>query len=226
MARILVVAAHADDEVLGMGGTIARHVREGDQVDVAFMTNGVGSRGASDIDAQTRAAAARGALDILGARLVHSASFPDNGMDAVALLEVAKLVEAIKEQVRPHIVYTHHHGDLNVDHEVTARATLTAFRPQPHETFLEIRTFEVLSSTEWSIGVPFSPDTYVDICATRDRLMSAYDAYGREQRPDPHARSREALAAKIARRGREVGVEAAEAFRTVRRIVRAKRPAA
>jgi len=224
MARILVIAAHADDEVLGMGGTIARHALQGDHVDVAFMTDGVGSRGYSNGEAHVRAEAARHALVILDARLIHWASYPDNAMDTIPLLEITKLLEGMKERARPDVVYTHHDGDLNVDHVMTARATLTAFRPQPHETYAAIRAFEVLSSTELSTGKPFVPDTYVDITATRDHLLAAYDAYPQEQRPDPHARSRHALETKIARRGREVGVFAAEAFRTIRRIVRSTPP--
>ena len=220
MRRVLVIAAHADDEVLGVGGTIARHALEGDHVDVAFMTDGVGSRGCSSTDSEARTEAAHQALTILNARLVHWSSFPDNAMDTVSLLTITKVVEEIKMRSRPHVVYTHHDGDLNIDHVVTARAVLTAFRPQPQETYTEIRAFEVLSSTGWSTSAPFVPDTYIDITPTRDRLLAAYDAYALEQRPDPHARSRFALETKIAHRGREVGVPAAEAFRTIRRIVR------
>lgn len=220
MAKVLVIAAHADDEVLGMGGTIARHTLEGDHVDVAFMTDGVGSRSHSYAEAHVRAQAAGRALTILNARLLHWASYPDNGMDTVPLLEVTKLLEDVKTRARADIVYTHHDGDLNIDHVVTARAVLTAFRPQPHETYTAIRTFEVLSSTAWSTGAPFVPDTYVDITATRELLLAAYDAYAEEQRPEPHARSRIALETKIAHRGREAGIYAAEAFRTIRRILR------
>jgi len=220
MTRILVIAAHADDEVLGLGGTIARHVRDGDHVNVAFMTDGVGSREASSHHAHARAQASQDALDILGAHLMYSGTFPDNALDTVSLLELTKVLERLKEQAQPDVIYTHHQGDLNIDHEVTARATLTAFRPQPHETYAEIRAFEVNSSTEWSTGAPFIPDTYVDITSTKDILMRAYDAYAEEQRPDPHARSRQALATKVTKRGREVGVDAAEAFKTLRRIIR------
>lgn len=224
MRRVLVIAAHADDEVLGVGGTIARHALEGDRVDVAFMTDGVSSRGYSSTESEARAEAAHEALTRLDAHLVHWSSFPDNAMDTVSLLAIIKVVEEIKKQSRPDIVYTHHDGDLNIDHVVTARAVLTAFRPQPHETYTEIRAFEVLSSTGWSTSSPFVPDTYIDITSTRDRLLAAYDAYRVEQRPDPHARSRFALETKIAHRGREVGVTAAEAFRTIRRIVRPNPP--
>lgn len=220
MRKVLVVAAHADDEVLGMGGTMARHSREGDEVTVYFMTDGVGSRGASKAAVAARADASTAASKVLGTKVIGNAGFPDNALDSVPLLAVVKEIERVAALVGPDLVYTHFHGDLNVDHGLTCRAVLTALRPLPDTPVIEIRAFEVLSSTEWAVAEQFHPDTYVDVSGVVELLLEAYDCYAQEQPADPHARSRIALLHKLGARGRVVGLDSAEAFTTLRRIVR------
>ena len=218
------VAAHPDDEVLGCGGTIARHVMDGDSVYVSFLADGVSSRVESDpkliIDRRERAVKAS---EILGGAIVGFEKFPDNRFDTVSLLDIVRVVELVKINLNPHIIYTHHSGDLNIDHRITCQAVLTAFRPQPDEEFSEIRAFETNSSTEWASPATmraFIPDTFVDITRYLDKLLRAYSCYTDEIREEPHARSLEALKISALRRGREVGLYAAEAFMTLRRIVR------
>lgn len=222
--RVLIVAAHPDDEVLGMGGTMARHHHEGDEVSVLFLGDGVSSRTTSDARAvKDRQDAAISACRQLGAEILGFEAFPDNSFDTIPLLEIAKAVERAKERVVPHLIYTHHGGDLNVDHRLACQATLTAFRPQPHETFQEIRCFETASATEWntpSLGRPFVPDTFVEITGYMDQLVAALEAYHSEMRPSPHTRSIDARRIAAWHNGRKVGVEAAEAFATVRRVMR------
>ena len=223
-SRILVVAAHPDDEVLGMGGTIARHTRNGQAVHVLFLGDGVSSRNGTDKALVTaRQQAAERACELLGASIVGFEHFPDNGFDTVPLLSIAKAVERAKRVVSPTIIYTHHGGDLNIDHRLACQAVLTAFRPQPHETFTEIRAFETNSATEWaapSVLPPFLPDTYVDTSATLEQMLEAYACYAAEVRDEPHARSIEAIRIAAMHRGRQVGLFAAEAFVTLRRIIR------
>jgi len=222
--QILVVAAHPDDEVLGCGGTIARHVKEGDSVHVLFLGDGVSSRGNSDTKLITaRKESAVKACEVLGAAIVGFEKFPDNMFDTVPLLNIARVVESAKKEINPQIIYTHHSGDLNIDHRITCQAVLTAFRPQPDEQFSEIRAFETNSSTEWSTSAimpPFIPDTFVDISQYLDKLLNAYSCYADEIREELHARSLEALKIAALRRGRESGLHAAEAFMTLRRICR------
>jgi len=223
--RVLVVSAHADDEALGCGAAIRRHVDDGDRVSCISLTDGVGSRG----DAKDSAAAAQRqkAADesarILGFKWIARGTFPDNVLDTIPLLEVARFVEAVKAQVRPDVIYVHHGGDLNVDHRVAFAAVVTAFRPQPHETYREIRTFEVPSSTEWnhvSAGAAFQPTLFVDVQDTWEAKRAALRAYEVEMRPFPHARSIEAIEALSTWRGAQVGLPRAEAFEVVRRILR------
>lgn len=220
--RILVVAAHADDETFGMGGTIARHSARGDEVHVLFLTDGIGSRGADAAAAERRVHAARSACERLGATITRVFDFPDNALDSVPLLSIVQAIESVKLEFVPECVYTHHGGDLNIDHRLCCQAVLTAFRPQPGEVCRQILSFEVNSSTEWthpSVAPPFFADTYVDVSPYRSRLIEACHCYVEELRPDPHARSLRALEISLERRGREVGLIAAEAFMTLRRIL-------
>lgn len=225
----LVIAAHPDDEVLGCGGTIARLASEGTAVHIAFLADGIGgrridaARAASDPELALRREAARNAAGILGARSVEFGDFPDNRMDSVDTLDVARAVEALVERLKPGVVLTHHAGDLNVDHQVIHRAVLTACRPQPGHPVDTILFFEVPSSTEWQAAgsaPAFVPDWFVDISAHLPTRRRALEAYAMEMRPWPHARSYEATEHLARWRGATAGVEAAEAFVLGRRIVR------
>lgn len=215
---ILVVAAHADDEALGCGGTMRRHVDDGDQVFVLFLTNGVGSR--SDADnaaAQRRLDAMKNALGILGVSHYECRDFPDNAMDSVPLLEIVRAIDSFVRVIPPpDVVYTHHGGDLNIDHQITHRAVMTRFRPQPHDPGPSaILSFEVPSSTGWfgtSAQPPFVPNYFSDITTTLPHKLQALLAYEEEMRPWPHARSIRALEALAHTRGSLIGCEAAEAL--------------
>ena len=212
---VVVVAAHADDEVLGCGGAIARHVFQGDVVHVVFMSDGVASRAEnSPVDLQRRNQARDKALGILGVTHCHALDFPDNRMDGVPLLDVVQALEPIIDRVRPERVYTHHNGDLNVDHRITHQAVMTACRPLPQSSVREILAFEVISSTEWATPAlaPFLPNAFVDITDYLPRKLAALAAYHMEMRPEPHSRS-VAHAEVLARhRGSCVGLKAAEGF--------------
>ncbi len=220
--NVLVVAAHSDDEVLGVGGTISRWRREGHAVAVQFLTDGVGSRGQDHAAAARRQSAAATARQILGYEALSPAAFPDNRMDAVPLLDIVKVIERAKQQIAPEIVLTHFWNDLNVDHRRAFEAVITAFRPQPGETCSSILSFEVASATEWGSPVAtFRPTRYVELSDSDiETATTAYAAYSEEIRPDPHLRSLEAFRARRLLRGREVGVRWAEAFIQYRQLDR------
>ena len=218
---ILVIAAHADDEALGCGGMIARHVAEGDNVSLILMADGVHSRpGASRVDLDRRVAAAEKAHSILGIKIVHMLGFPDNRMDSVPLLEIVQVLEPLIKSIAPSIVYSHYHGDLNIDHRRTYEAVMTACRPQPGSSVKEIYGFEVLSSTEWGLqpSGSFSPSLYVDISDLLAIKIRALEAYSEEMRQVPHTRSIDHAKYLAWHRGYSVGVAAAEAF-VVYRII-------
>lgn len=221
---ILVVAAHPDDETLGLGGTIACHTAAGDRVAVLFLTDGVRSRGNiadSNLDsaADRRRRASLAALAELGATPHAFGNFPDNALDSVPMLEIVRFIEAAKNALRPSVIYTHHAGDLNIDHRRAAQAVWTAFRPQPNEAWDSIYAFEVPSSTEWGgdIGCEFAPDTFVDITPWWSQKAAALRCYEEEMRPAPHARSHAGVEALSRWRGASVGFQHAEALVTHRR---------
>jgi len=218
-ARILVVAAHPDDEALGCGGTMAKLSEAGHEVHVAFMADGVGSRGkasrAMTAEAKKRRSNAQKACRILGAQSPSFEPFPDNRMDSVDLLDVVQRVESLVKDYGPTTVFTHHGGDLNIDHRRVHEAVVTACRPQPKHCVRSLLFFEVPSSTEWQMPgarPAFEPNWFSDISATLTTKLKALDAYEGEMRAWPHARSAEALVHLARWRGATVGVEAAEAF--------------
>lgn len=224
--RVLVVAAHPDDEILGCGATMARHASEGALVWSLILGEGVTSRRGMSAAARRRAlrelhATAENANRAVGAERVILSKFPDNRFDAVARLELVQAVEETAERFKPDLVYTHGAYDLNVDHQETCEAVKTAFRPLPGTPVREIRLFEVPSATEWRFdaGNAFHPDTFVDVAATLAKKLQALKVYEAEMRAFPHPRSHTYVRALAAVRGGQAGLEAAEAFVTARRVV-------
>lgn len=226
--HVLVVAAHPDDEVLGVGGTILRHTDQGDRVRILIMAEGLTSRaGQRDVD-QFHVALeelhdkAKKVGDILGAENVQLFNFPDNRMDGRELLDVVKAVEGEVDQFLPDVVYTHHAGDVNVDHTYTHNAVVTACRSLPGQCVKELYFFETPSSTEWQMQTAdkvFLPNMYVDIAEMFSKKMQALELYESEMRDYPHSRSYKAVEILARYRGYAAGIALAEAF-SVGRIIR------
>ena len=228
MKTILVISAHPDDEVLGCGGTIAKHVYDGNEVHVLILAEGVTSRDDKrdrkrrEQDIRKLKDMANEAHKILGICSTKLLDFPDNRMDSVDLLDVIKVIENKISEINPEIIYTHHSNDLNVDHRITHQAVFTACRPEPGAIVKKIYCFEVPSSTEWEAHMaktPFMPNTFVDISDTLEQKLDALKAYKSEMKPWPHSRSIKAVAHLARWRGASVGFEAAEAFSLSRDLV-------
>jgi len=218
MAEIMVIAAHPDDEVLGCGGAIARHIRTGDKVRVVIMAEGITSRPREATQAealeQLRTAATR-ANQILGTTELVMDGLPDNRLDSMDRLAVIKRVESYIERWRPSVVYTHHVGDINIDHQVVHHAVVTACRPQPRSPVRTLLFFEVPSSSEWQVpgsGATFQPNWFVDISSDLYLKVKAMEAYCGEIRDWPHPRSKKGIEYLAHWRGCSVGLDAAEAF--------------
>ncbi|MFH1443924.1 MAG: PIG-L deacetylase family protein [Candidatus Peregrinibacteria bacterium] len=223
---ILVVAAHPDDEVLGCGGTIARMAQEKNAVHVLILGEGFTARYADASEApaeekeklhkQAKAAGKR-----LGATSVTIATFPDNRFDTVPLLDIVKVIEEKIEELKPETVFTQHGGDLNIDHERTFRAVLTATRPMESSSVKHVYAYEVPSSTEWSFGKfapAFHPNFFMDISGSLDQKIEAMALYEGESRIFPHPRSAESLRAHAHYWGSMAGLKTAEAFELIREI--------
>ncbi len=222
MSNILIIAAHPDDEVLGCGGTIAKLAADGKQVEILILGEGTASRdGSSGDEVQRLQNDARKAAKVLGAANVRFASLPDNRFDTVPLLDIIKQIEGVIAEVKPNVVFTQHGGDLNVDHQITFRAVMTAVRPMAGQGIHALYAYEVASSTEWAFqrfDPVFRPNYFVDIDGFLEQKMLAMEAYGGEIRSAPHPRSPEVLQAMAVSRGSAVGLNAAEAFETIWQI--------
>lgn len=223
--NILVIAAHADDEVLGCGGTIAKYKDQGATINVALLADGVSSRYEgkknSKDDLKVRNQAAKDANKILGVDKVLFGEFPDNRMDSVDLLDVVKHVESLIDNLNPDVILTHHSNDLNIDHRIVNQAVCTACRPQNNCSVKSILFFEVPSSTEWQINSlnAFNPNFFEDVTNYMSLKISALEFYSMEMRKWPHPRSIEGVTHLAKWRGASVGVDAAESF-IVGRIIK------
>ncbi|MFC1585751.1 PIG-L deacetylase family protein [Fibrobacterota bacterium] len=226
--NILVIAAHPDDEVLGCGGTMAKYAKEGHDVYTLILGEGVTSRDEKRDknkrkkelrELEKNAASANKALGVKDL-ILHN--FPDNRFDTIAMLDIIKVIERVKSDIGPDMVFTHHHGDLNIDHQLTQKAVLTAFRPNSREKVIGIFAFEIPSSTEWSGPFAkswFMPNYFVDISRTLGNKTSAMKKYKSEVRDYPHPRSLEAIQINAKAWGIKAGgIAAVEAFSVIRQI--------
>jgi len=221
----LDVAAHPDDEVLGCGATISRMAREGHDVFISVLGQGISSRyenhdQASSKELEELQRRCRKAAGLLGAKDIFTFRFPDNSFDTVPLLQIVKTIEGLVQRTKPEVIYTHYAGDLNIDHAITIRAVLTAIRPVKDQQVKKLYSFEIPSSTEWAFGEfgPFTPNVFVDVSTTLELKIRALLCYESEAREYPHPRSPEALRSLAKKWGSTAGLNAAEAFQLIRSI--------
>lgn len=229
--RVMVIAAHPDDEVLGCGATVHKLVSRGWVAHLVIMSAGVSGRHllnetpTDDVqrDQAVLSAQTQRAASVIGYQGVDTFDFPDNRMDTVGRMDLVHAIRPIIEREKPDLVLTHHPGDYNWDHTVTFDAVMMAARTNPPDfSPQEIWLFEVRSSTErgWQSRQPFTPTTYVEIKDNLAFKESALAEYKSELRDHPHPRSIEGIRSLAASRGHEVGMDAAEAFEEVRRLIR------
>jgi LmbE family N-acetylglucosaminyl deacetylase len=226
MKNVLIVAAHPDDELLGVGGTVCRLVNEGVCVRAVILAEGLTSRGDKRADTDQAELEelqkdARAAAKEVGYTSIDFCGFPDNRMDEVDLLDIIKVVSSFVEKYHPDTIFTHHHGDLNIDHQRTCEAVLTACRPVGDYCVKRIYAFETPSSTEWNYRYqePFCPNVFFDVTDTLEAKIRGMACYRTESAVYPHPRSPEALRALGQYRGTNVGVKMAEGFVLVREVI-------
>ena len=227
-STVLLVFAHPDDEVLACGATVAKLSEQGYRIFTLILGEGVTARQEQrnpELVAQELVSlrgAALKANERIGVKseCVHLCGLPDNRFDTVPLLDVVREIERMIKEVEPTIIFTHWQNDLNIDHQITYRAVLTATRPQPNHCVREIYACEVLSATEWIYPQDFQPSVYSIL--SEENLCSKIDAlrcYSSEIRHYPHPRSVEGVEYLARLRGLQVGYCYAEAFQLVRRII-------
>lgn len=224
--RVLVIAAHPDDEVLGCGGTMAKYRALGCPVRVVFLAEGVTARFAPDqfnspevLEKSTRRNAnALKAMAALGVEedQVFLSERPCCRLDQVPLIDLTKQIETHIRDFLPTRLFTHSADDPNVDHGVAHRAVLPAVRPLNGQSLSAVFAFEVLSSTEWNPLKPFAPNVFHDITDSMEQKVDAMAAYEDEMHPAPHPRSPDVLRALGCFRGTQAGFAYAEGFALVR----------
>ncbi|MFI9588165.1 PIG-L deacetylase family protein [Streptomyces sp. NPDC052236] len=218
--RVLAVAAHADDETLGAGGTLATHAAAGSDLCLLILSTSALSRPGADhaaVNAHRRSCAQQVAA-LYGAQL-HLEDLPDNQFDTRPLLDVTRRIESVIADFAPTLVYTHAAADLSRDHQITAHATAAATRPQPGTSVRTVLAYEVPSATGWGITTAFRPTWHQPLSTHAVKVkMQALRIYDSEMRRWPHSRSVEAIRAQLAHRGAHVGVNASEAFEVIRHM--------
>lgn len=213
--RALVIASHPDDEILGSGGTIKKLINDGVEIVTVIVAKG---RKEEEHHIQKFTSLANSHL---GVGKVIFMQFPNLKLNTVPLHEITKEIEKLLDTYTPEIIFTHHYGDLNQDHQVTFQAVMTAARPLPGKKPIEILCFETVSSSEWTQNTQdklFKPTYFVDISDTINDKLEALRHYDVEMRTFPHPRSYEGVQYLARVRGMTVGVEYAEAFEIIRRV--------
>ncbi|MEG1433501.1 MULTISPECIES: PIG-L deacetylase family protein [Eubacterium] len=216
MKKVLVVAAHPDDEILGVGGTVAKHVKNGDEVTSIVLCEGESLRYGKNIG-QSKAMEKAG--NMLGVKRVIQLMFPDQKLDTYTLTDIISPLEKISNEIKPNIIYSQFGGDINMDHQLLFQASNVAFRPLD-SWIEEFYAFYTVSSTEWGFPRSFIPDTWVDISQTLKEKIAAFACYKSEIREYPHPRSQKALEYVARFWGNQCVMDAAEAFMTIRNIKR------
>jgi LmbE family N-acetylglucosaminyl deacetylase len=219
--RVLVFAAHPDDEVLGMGGTLCLHAAEqGDEVRVVCVTDGSSTQYPGDTAVRERKnQEARAAAEVLGVTDYIHLDLPDMRLDTIAHVELNAVVEGHLRDTAPEVVYTPH-PDVNLDHRALFDSMGVAARPTPGQPVRRLLTYAPTSSTEWTPAATnwFVPNWFVDITVTMERKLEAFAKFETERRDYPHPRSDRALRAHAELYGANVGCEYAEPFVLVRNI--------
>lgn len=225
MKKVLVIAAHPDDEVLGMGGTIVKLTSEGNEVNVLIVTDGSSSQYrdsdnlAEIIEAKKHET--RSCADVLGIKGIYYGGLPDMKLDCTPHIEINRVVERTIDELQPDTVFTHFWGDVNADHQNVYKSTLVAVRPVMGQVVKELFCYSVPSSTEWTPNkedTMFMPNVFVDITDVAERKYEAFSRYSTELRDYPHPRSVQYLREADKAAGIRVGLLAAEEFVLLRRL--------
>ena len=227
--RILIVVAHPDDEILGLGATMNRLIHEENIITrVVILGEGITSRGEirdtnkrkNDLNSHQNDIIL--ASKFIGYNEVKTYGFPDNRFDSIPLLDIIKIIEKEKNDFNPDIIFTHHGGDVNIDHQRTFEAVVTCSRPMSDENVKSIITFETPSGTEWRASSDpkhFIPNLFFSFSESNlNSKVSAMECYQFEKRKYPHPRSPKSLKIRAQYWGTIIGKKFAEAFCLIRNI--------
>lgn len=218
--NVLVIAPHPDDEILGCGGTIAKHVDNGDYVYVAIVTKGCEPMFSSEQVVQVREECKK-ADAFLGVKDTLFMDFPAAMLETVARYEFNGAFMNLIQNIKPDIVYLPHRGDMQLDHKMVVDAAMVALRPKYNHVVKKIYAYETLSETGWDLPNTtneFIPTSYNDISEYLDKKIEAMSFFGSQVTMFPNARSLESIRALGIYRGSSMNLKAAEAFEVIREI--------
>ena len=212
MAIVLVVAPHPDDEILGCGGTIARHVSQGDTVYVCIVTTAYTPDWSKEY-IEHRHTEITNSNSILGIKKTFFLDFPTAKLDTISRKEINESLHSVVQRLKPEVVYIPHGGDIHLDHRIVHESALVALRPSSNSSTIRTLAYETLSETEWGRSLKhFIPNVFVDITDFLELKKNAMKAYGSELRQEPNPRSLNSIEALARKRGSEVNVSCAESF--------------
>lgn len=224
--RVMVFAAHPDDEIIGVSGTLYKHVQRGDSVRVIIVCEGKSSRLENYRDFKKEILSeyqeeTHNALSVLNIHDYRMLALANNRLDMYDFLDVVKIISKEVDEYHPDVIYTHYHKEMNIDHNIVSRAVLTACRPLPGSKVKEVCMYETLSSTEYAaaLGETFCPNMFVDISEQLERKLLAMKCYISELREAPHPRNIDSIKQNAQLWGAKIGVPAAEAF-VIARIIK------
>jgi LmbE family N-acetylglucosaminyl deacetylase len=217
---VVVIGAHPDDELLGAGATLARHVLAGDEVHAVIVADGASSRYPAELVSALEKQARR-AAEVIGFASLRFLSLPDQRLDTLPLIELTQRLETVLDEIGPGTVYTHFPEDVNADHRLVARCAWTACRPYSRPYVHTFAVFETPSSTEWAwpgAETQLQPNRFADVTGTLEIKIAAMECYETELRDYPHPRSSRALRERAAYWGSQIGRLAAEPFVVLREV--------
>lgn len=222
--KILVIAPHPDDEVLGCGGTIKKYASKGDEVFLCIVTKAYTPDWSNEF-IKNREKEIECAKDALGIKGVVYLDLPTVKLDTIPQKDLNDLMSGCIKNIGPEIIFIPFYGDINKDHKLVSEAVLVAVRPKPGSSIKKVYCYEVLSETEWAkpaqkIENVFIPNFYEDISDFLEEKLKAMECYKSELKDYPHPRSLEGIKILAQKRGTECGAKAAEAFMLLREVVK------
>ena len=216
--KVLILAAHPDDETIGCGGTISYLLKNNCEVNVIFFTDGISSRTKSVNEKKKRSKNLQKVVKLMKFKIQKKFNFKDNALDSTPLLYIVKKLETAIKKFKPEIIFTHFFDDLNIDHKLVYQATMTACRPSTNSSVKKIFSYEVPSATDWSLDTSFKPNFFICIDRFFKKKITALKLYGTEMKKYPHPRNIESILINNKLRGHHICRESAEAFRVERFI--------
>jgi LmbE family N-acetylglucosaminyl deacetylase len=218
MKKVLVIAPHPDDEVLGCGGTMAKYASRGDDVYLCVATQAYTPDWPENFIKGRKKEVSK-ANQILKVKKTFFLNFPTAKLDTIPQKDINEAIGRVIKETKSQIIFIPHQGDLHSDHKIIFLSSLVATRPDRHSFIEQVLSYETLSETEWGNPIyPFLPNIYEDISEFLEKKIEAMDAYKSEIKEYPHARSSDRIRCLAGRRGSEANLKFAESFLLIREI--------